>query len=38
MNPTGVVSGGVVDATRSREELILKNMLLRQQLIVLSAR
>jgi putative transposase len=32
--PVGVVSGGVVDLTRSKGELILENMLLRQQLIV----
>ncbi|MFC1961407.1 hypothetical protein ACFLYO_11945, partial [Chloroflexota bacterium] len=36
MNPIGVVSGGVVDVTRSKEELILENMLLRQQVIVLQ--
>jgi len=36
MNPTGVVSGGVVDLTRSRSELVVENMLLRQQLIVLQ--
>jgi putative transposase len=34
--PRGVVSGAVVDATRSRAELIAENMLLRQQLIVLQ--
>jgi putative transposase len=36
--PRGVMSGAVVDVTRSRSELILENMLLRQQLIVLQRR
>ena len=36
IQPSGVVSGGVVDVARSRSELILENMLLRQQLIVLQ--
>ena len=31
-----MVGGGVVDVTRSRAELIVENMLLRQQLVVLQ--
>lgn len=36
IHPTWLLSGGVVDATSTRAELIAENMLLRHQLIVLQ--